>query len=190
MLFRLNGHAPFDVQKYPWTNIAPPDIFTTVVIKLEHQNTNTKYKHITQHRHIYLETAPGHTHITALPHEFNAPLRHYRNKNTPMFLPILIMSAISGCATYTYSNGYYHGTPTVEYHYPPNYYYPHGYGIHDLFNYPIPPIYPRDFYRTHIHLPYQQRPHHDPSRPLPPKQPIKQEQPNHIEMGLRDKQRI
>lgn len=65
MLFRLNGHAPFDLQKYPCTNIAPPDIFTTVVTKLEHPNT--KHKHITQHCHIYLETVPGHTHITALP---------------------------------------------------------------------------------------------------------------------------
>ncbi len=155
-----------------------------------HHNTNTKYKHITQHCHIYFRNSTWtHTYHRTAPMNLMPHYVTIRGKNTPMkarlFLPILIMSAISGCATYTYSNALLPRHTNGGVPLPPNYYYPHGYGIHDLFNYPIPPIYPRDFYRNHIHLPYQQRPHHDPSRPLPPKQPIKQEQPNHIEMGLR-----
>ncbi|HHW4678164.1 MAG TPA: hypothetical protein ACQGQH_01520 [Xylella sp.] len=84
----------------------------------------------------------------------------------PLFLIMLAPLAISGCTTYNYTNGYYHGTPAVEYHYPPSYYYPYGYRIKGLFDYPLPPIYPRGFYRIPKYPPHW-KPHHPPSRQRP-----------------------
>ncbi|HHW4681278.1 MAG TPA: hypothetical protein ACQGQX_07280 [Xylella taiwanensis] len=98
---------------------------------------------------------------------------------------ILVLLAISGCATYSYTNGYYHSTPAVEYHYPPSYYSPYGYGMNGLFDYPIPPIYPRSFYSNHRYPRYWPKPHHDSSRARPLEQSMKMDQQNHIEAHVR-----
>ncbi len=68
------------------------------------------------------------------------------------FRPMLaaaLMFVLGGCATYDYTGGgpggYYRGTPSVQYRYPPGYYdgaygYPYG-GSYGLYNYPVYPAY-------------------------------------------------
>ena len=94
----------------------------------------------------------------------------------------VLLAGLAGCATYDYSGGnagYYRGTPSVQYRYPPGYY-NYGYG-YPGYGYPYygPGIgvYRSPYYHGGGY--YVRPPSHRPPRPRPGDSPGHRPPPNH-----------